>query len=87
MKVHGIRSQINWPDQELSNQRGDKDPDIHSMVTSRLDNNNSLLYCVPQRDLQKLQMLQNAAARLVTRAPRRCHKSPIFQDLHWLTVF
>ena len=48
--------------------------------------NNSLLYGVPQRNLQKLQMLQNAAARLVTRAPRRCHTSQILQDLHWLTV-
>ena len=59
---------------------------VHSFVTSRLDCNNSLLYGVPQRNLQKLQMLQNAAARLVTRAPRRCHISQILQDLHWLTV-
>ena len=59
---------------------------VHSFVTSRLDCNNSLLYGVPQRNLQKLQMLQNAAARLVTRAPRRCHTSQILQDLHWLTV-
>ena len=59
---------------------------IHLMVTSRLDYNNSLLFGVPQRNLQKLQMLQNAAARLVTWTPRRCHTSQILQDLHWLTV-
>ena len=59
---------------------------VHLFVTSRLDGNNSLLYGVPQRNPQKLQMLQNAAARLVTRAPRRCHTSQILQDLHWLTV-
>ena len=41
---------------------------VHSFVTSRMDCNNSLLYGVTQRNLQKLQMLQNAAARLVTRA-------------------
>ena len=56
------------------------------MVTSRLDYNNSLLHGVPQRNLQKLQILQNAAARLVTRASRRCHTSQILRDLHWLTV-
>ena len=31
-------------------------------------------------------MLQNAAARLVTRAPRRCHTSEIINNLHWLTI-
>jgi len=34
----------------------------------------------------RLQSAQNAAARLITRSPRRDHISPILRQLHWLPV-
>ena len=36
--------------------------------------------------LQKLQSVQNAAARLVSGASRRDHITPVLRELHWLPV-
>ena len=59
---------------------------IHAFVTSKLDHCNSLLYNVPKNVIKKLQSVQNAAARLITRS-RKCHHiTPILLDLHWLPV-
>ena len=38
---------------------------VHAFVTSRLDYGNALLYGCPETLIQKLQLVQNAAARLV----------------------
>ena len=59
---------------------------IHAFVTSRLDYCNSLLYGIPNYQLEKLQSIQNAAARLVTRTKKFEHISPILYRLHWLPV-
>ena len=40
---------------------------IHSLVTSRLDNINSLLHGLPDYQLYKLQCIQNHAAKVVVR--------------------
>ena len=37
--------------------------------------------------LQRLQFVQNAAARLITWTGRREHISPVLQELHWLSVW
>ena len=37
-------------------------------------------------EVQKLQRIQNIAARLVVKAKRTDHTSPILQQLHWLPV-
>ena len=39
-----------------------------------------------QRHIQRLQAVQNAAARLITGARRRDHISPALRQLHWLPV-
>ncbi|PIK46279.1 hypothetical protein BSL78_16865 [Apostichopus japonicus] len=44
-----------------------------AFVTSRLDYCNSLFYGLPARDLGRLQLVQNAAARLVTKIKRNDH--------------
>ena len=59
---------------------------VHAFITSRLDCCNSLLFGLPDSDLQKLQRLQNASARLVTRSKRREHITPVLEQLHWLPV-
>ena len=47
---------------------------------------NALLYGVPKYLLQKLQKIQNNAARIVSRVKRREHITPVLKDLHWLPV-
>ena len=57
-----------------------------SAVISRLDYGNSLLYGLPDLLLDKLQRAQNAAARVVLKASRYDHVTPILETLHWLPV-
>ncbi|KAI0238763.1 hypothetical protein LSAT2_010481, partial [Lamellibrachia satsuma] len=47
---------------------------------------NGLLYGVPDQLLDKLQRVQNVAARIVVRASRYDHITPILETLHWLPV-
>ena len=59
---------------------------VHAYITSKLDINNCLLLGLPDSLLRKLQILQNASARLVRRLPKRSHITPTLKDLHWLPV-
>jgi hypothetical protein len=59
---------------------------VVAFVSSRLDCHNGLLTGATQKQLRRLQVLQNNAARLVTRSPRHCHMTPILSQLHWLPV-
>ena len=55
-----------------------------SLVTSRLDYANSLLFGPSQANLNKLQRIQNTLAKLVD--PNHSHSSDALQTLHWLPV-
>jgi hypothetical protein len=59
---------------------------IHSIITSKLDQCNSLLFNVSLTNLAKLQRIQNFALRTVLNLHPRSHVTQHFQDLHWLTV-
>ena len=59
---------------------------VQAFISSRLDYCNSVLYSVTNNLLQRLQSVQNAAARLIMRMGRREHVSPVLQELHWLPV-
>jgi len=59
---------------------------IHSLITSRLDNNNALLAGAPKCETDRLQRLQNTAARIITRTRKHDHITGVLQKLHWLPV-
>lgn len=59
---------------------------IHAFISSRVDYCNSLLYGLPKCQLNKLQRVQNAAARLVFQESKYCRISPLLRSLHWLPV-
>ena len=59
---------------------------VNSLVTSRLDYSNALLYGVNKQLTNKLQRAQNAAARLITRTRKSDHITPVLMCLHWLPV-
>lgn len=59
---------------------------IHAFITSRLDYCNSLYVGLDQSSLHRLQLVQNAAARLLTGTKKREHITPVLASLHWLPV-
>ena len=59
---------------------------VHAFVISRLDYCNSLFQGCPYNTLKTLQVIPNAALRLMTRAETRDHISPILASLHGLPV-
>ena len=59
---------------------------ISAFVLSKLDYCNSLLSGCPQFLIQKLQKVQNNAARLILKISRNDHISPHLMALHWLPM-
>ncbi len=57
---------------------------IHACMTSRLDYCNALLGGCFACSINKLQMVQNAAARVLTRTRKYDHISLVLSTLHWL---
>ncbi|XP_076155180.1 uncharacterized protein LOC143138640 [Alosa pseudoharengus] len=59
---------------------------VQAIVISRLDYCNALLTGLPACAVKPLQMIQNAAARLVYNQPKRAHVTPLLIQLHWLPM-
>ncbi|XP_047668210.1 uncharacterized protein LOC125141028, partial [Tachysurus fulvidraco] len=59
---------------------------VHAFMTYRLDYYNALLGGCPASLINRLQLVQNAAARVLTRTRKYDHISPILSSLHWLPV-
>ena len=57
-----------------------------SLILYRLDYCNSLFDAVPDNNLNKLQGIQNHAARLVLHKSRHASASGLLRTLHWLPV-
>ena len=59
---------------------------IRSLVLSRLDYSNSLLININKTDIERLQRIQNRAARIVFIVGKQESATPLFRELHWLPV-
>lgn len=66
--------------------RHDLEKAIHAFISSRIDYCNALYFGISQSSLHRLQLVQNAAARLLTSFSRHTHITPIHSSLHWLPV-
>ena len=55
-------------------------------VGTRLDYSNSLLHGTSQRNLDRLQRLQNSLTRVVTQAPHRTSDIELRRQLQWLPI-
>ena len=59
---------------------------VQAIVVSRIDNCNSLLYGLPEYEINRLQMLQNSCARLIYNRKKYDHVSDLLKQLHWLPI-
>ena len=59
---------------------------LHAFISYKLDFCDAPLYVLPQSVIDRLQYVQNCAARQVTRTGRSEHVTPVRRRLHWLPV-
>ena len=59
---------------------------VNSIITSRLDFCNSVLAGITTEQLNRLQRIQNCAARLIMKKRKYDHITPILRELHWLPI-
>ena len=59
---------------------------IHALISIHLDYCNSLLYNLPKSSIERLQKIQNQAARILAKTPRCDHISEVLVSLHWLRI-
>ena len=55
---------------------------VNTLVISHLDYCNGILYGLPKQELDKLQRIQNTAARLITGNKQYEHITPALRELH-----
>ena len=78
LKIYGIRSSLDTNSAIIL---------ANALVSSKLDYCNSLYYNLPACSLKRLQVVQNALARVVVPTVK-CfdHISPTLRHLHWLPI-
>ena len=59
---------------------------VHAFISSKLDYCNALLYGLPDREINRLQSIQNGTVRLVSGDKRFEYIVPVLMILHWLPV-
>ena len=59
---------------------------VRGAVLSRIDYCNSLLAGLGPTQIHRLQLIQNKAARIISRTKKYDSISPVISSLHWLTV-
>ena len=56
------------------------------LILSHLDYANSLYYGLPKKEIRKLQIVQNMAAKVITRKDRYESATESLKELHWLPI-
>ena len=59
---------------------------VLSLVISKIDHCNCLFYRMSEDNFNRLQLLQNHAARIIIKAPKRSDALLILKKLHWLPI-
>ena len=59
---------------------------IHTVISICLHYCNSVLYNLPKSSILRLQIIQNQAARIIIKMPRRNHITEVLIDMHWLKL-
>ena len=59
---------------------------VHAFIFSRLDYCNGVFTGLTKTSIRKLQLIQNAAARVLTDTKKVDHITPVLKSLHWLPV-
>ena len=76
-KINGIRRYL--PDTAVRTL-------VQSIVIGRLYYCNSVCIGLPMNRLQRLQLVQNSAARVISQTKRYTSITPILNELHWLPI-
>ena len=59
---------------------------IHTLLTTRLNFCNSILYNLPNNKIERLKRIQNQAARMLKQNPWCNHMTPVLRELYWLKI-
>lgn len=59
---------------------------VHAFIFSRLDYCNSVFTGLTKQSIKQLQLIQNAAARVLTGTKKVHHITPVLRSLHWLPL-
>ena len=59
---------------------------VQSIVIARLDYCNSICVGLPMNRLQRLQLIQNSVARVISQTKRYTSITHILNELHWLPI-
>ena len=60
---------------------------VHAFIFSRLDYCNGMFTGLTKKSIRQLQLIQNAAARVLTNTKKIEHITPVLKSLHWLPVY
>ena len=77
-KIGKIRRYIDKPTAEILE---------NSLVTSKMDYCNSLLYDINDHLIDRIQRCQNNAARVISLTRKCDHITPVLHGLHWLPIY